>query len=74
MHGFGANLDSVEFPDPRRLLEGACFSVEPGVYLPGLPGFPRGAGFGVRTEVDVYIAGMRPVVSGGRPQTEPLTL
>lgn len=77
VHGFGANLDSVEFPDPRRLLEGACFSVEPGVYLPdvpGGPGFPRGAGFGVRTEVDVYIAGMRPIVSGGRPQTEPLSL
>jgi Xaa-Pro dipeptidase len=64
VHGFGANLDSVEFPDPRRLLEGACFSVEPGVYRPG---------FGVRTEIDVYIAGLRPVVSGGTPQGELLT-
>jgi len=71
VHGFGANLDSVEFPDSRRLLEGACFSVEPGVYLPGFPG---SAGFGVRTEVDVYIAGGRPVVSGGRPQAQCLTL
>jgi Xaa-Pro aminopeptidase len=29
VHGFGVNLDSVEFPDPRLLLEGSCFSIEP---------------------------------------------
>lgn len=71
VHGFGANLDSIEFPDRRLLLEGACFSVEPGVYLPDLPG---SAGFGVRTEVDVYVADNRPVISGGPPQREPLLL
>ena len=65
LHGYGANLDSVEFPDPRRLIEGSCFSVEPGVYLPG---------FGVRSEVDVLIRGGAAVVTGGRPQTELLTL
>jgi Xaa-Pro dipeptidase len=65
LHGYGANLDSVEFPDPRRLIEGSCFSVEPGVYLPG---------FGVRLEVDVLIRGGGAVVTGGRPQAELLTL
>ena len=65
LHGFGANLDSVEFPDPRRLIEGSCFSVEPGVYL---------RGFGVRSEVNVLIRGGVAVVTGGRPQAELLTL
>src|SRR5271157_1648296 len=31
VHGYGVNLDSVEFPDERVLAEGACFSVEPGI-------------------------------------------
>jgi Xaa-Pro aminopeptidase len=65
LHGYGANLDSLEFPDPRRLIEGSCFSVEPGVYLPD---------FGVRSEVDVLIREGAVVVTGGEPQTELLKL
>ncbi len=65
LHGYGANLDSVEFPDPRRLIEGSCFSVEPGLYLPD---------FGLRSEVDVLIRGGAAVISGGEPQRELLTL
>jgi Xaa-Pro aminopeptidase len=65
LHGYGTNLDSVEFPDPRRLVEGSCFSVEPGVYLPG---------FGIRCEMDVLIRGGAAVVTGGEPQTELLKL
>jgi len=65
LHGYGANLDSVEFPDPRRLLEGSCFSIEPGVYLPA---------FGVRCEIDVVIRGAAAVITGGEPQKELLTL
>ena len=65
LHGYGANLDSVEFPDPRRLIEGSCFSVEPGVYLPG---------FGIRCEVDVLIRGGAARVTGGQPQMELLKL
>jgi len=61
VHGYGANLDSVEFPDERLLLEGSCFSIEPGLYLPE---------FGMRTEIDVTIHGGRPVVSGPGRQTE----
>jgi Xaa-Pro aminopeptidase len=55
-HGSGVNMDSVEFPDRRRLLEGSCFSLEPGIYF---------SGFGLRTEIDVYISRGRPVISGG---------
>jgi len=60
-HGSGVNMDSVEFPDERLLLDGACFSVEPGLY------FSR---FGLRTEIDVYIRSGRTAVSGGKPQRE----
>jgi Xaa-Pro dipeptidase len=61
-HGNGANLDDLETHDTRRLLPGALFSVEPGIYLPGR--------FGVRSEVDVYHAGDRAVVTGRPRQME----
>jgi Xaa-Pro aminopeptidase len=61
LHGFGVNLDSVEFPDARLLLEGSCFSIEPGLYLED---------FGMRSEINVYIAGGEPLVSGKNPQFE----
>lgn len=64
-HGSGVNLDSVEFPDHRILLEGSCFSVEPGLYFPE---------YGLRTEINVYIENLRPIISGGAPQTRLLTL
>ncbi len=64
VHGSGVNLDSVEFPDERLLLDGSCFSVEPGLYRPGM---------GMRTEIDVYIEGGRPVVSGPGAQSRLLT-
>jgi len=54
-HGSGANLDSVEFPDRRPILEGSCFSVEPGIYCND---------YGMRTEINVYIRHGIPVVSG----------
>jgi Xaa-Pro aminopeptidase len=61
VHGSGANLDSIEFPDRRRLVDGACFSVEPGLYFED---------FGLRTEIDIYMEGGQPKVSGDRPQRE----
>lgn len=64
-HGSGVNLDSIEFPDDRELLEGSCFSVEPGVYFEDC---------GFRTEINVYIKGGAPVVSGGPVQTRLLSL
>jgi Xaa-Pro aminopeptidase len=59
VHGSGVNLDAAEFPDSRFLLEGSCFSLEPGIYFDG---------FGMRTEIDVYIKGGGPVISGGARQ------
>lgn len=47
VHGDGANLDDFETHDDRPLLPGTCFSIEPGIYLPGE--------FGVRLECDMYI-------------------
>jgi Xaa-Pro aminopeptidase len=55
-HGSGVNIDSLEFPDSRFLLEGSCFSLEPGIYF---------SEFGLRTEINVYIRQGKPVVSGG---------
>ena len=48
IHGNGANLDNLETRDGRALIPGVCFSIEPGIYL---------TAFGVRTEVDVFLAG-----------------
>lgn len=64
VHGYGVNMDSVEFPDSRPLLEGSCFSLEPGLYF---------AEFGLRTEIDVYIKNGKPVVSGKDRQFNILT-
>lgn len=59
LHGIGVNLDAVEFPDPRPLLDGSCFSIEPGVYR---------RGYGMRSEINAYVDGGRLVISGGAPQ------
>jgi Xaa-Pro aminopeptidase len=55
-HGSGVNIDCWEFPDHRPILEGSCFSLEPGIYF---------SGFGMRTEIDVYIKDGRAVISQG---------
>lgn len=54
VHGNGANLDNLETRDNRLLVPGLCFSIEPGIYLPGE--------MAVRTEINVYIT------HDGRPQ------
>lgn len=64
-HGYGVNLDSIEFPDPRPFLEGSCFSVEPGIYLKE---------FGMRTEINAYISGNQALISGGVIQEEIIPL
>jgi Xaa-Pro dipeptidase len=61
VHGTGANLDSLETDDARRLIEGACFSIEPGIYLPGR--------FGVRSEIDLTIENGRAEITAPAPQT-----
>jgi Xaa-Pro dipeptidase len=61
VHGTGANLDSLETLDDRTLVDSTCFSVEPGIYLPGK--------FGVRSELDMTIENGRAMVSGEPRQT-----
>jgi Xaa-Pro dipeptidase len=48
VHGNGVNIDNFETRDSRRLIPGIAFSIEPGIYLEGR--------FGVRSEIDVYVA------------------
>jgi len=55
VHGNGANMDNFETHDSRQVLPGTCFSVEPGIYLDD---------FGVRSEVNVYIAEHEARVTG----------
>jgi Xaa-Pro dipeptidase len=66
VHGTGANLDSLETRDYRALIERTCFSVEPGIYLPGR--------FGVRSELDMAIEDGRAEVSGAPAQEEIIPL
>lgn len=60
VHGSGANLDSLETRDHRALIEATCFSVEPGIYLPGR--------FGIRSELDMTIQDGHAAVSAPPPQ------
>jgi Xaa-Pro aminopeptidase len=55
VHGNGANMDSLETHDSRTILPHTCFSIEPGIYLKE---------FGIRSEVNVYINGREPHVTG----------
>lgn len=61
VHGNGANIDSLETKDGRRLMPRTCFSIEPGIYLPGE--------FGIRSELDVYISDREAFVFGQPVQT-----
>lgn len=57
-HGDGAHLDNLETQDSRQLLPRTCFSIEPGIYLPGE--------LGVRLEYDVFVHSDRTIqVTGG---------
>jgi Xaa-Pro aminopeptidase len=55
VHGNGVNIDNLETRDQRKILPGACFSIEPGVYLPE---------FGVRSEIDMYVGESAAEVTG----------
>jgi Xaa-Pro aminopeptidase len=46
LHGFGPTIDDTESYDARRIVPGAGFSVEPGIYVPGE--------IGVRSEVNAH--------------------
>ncbi len=59
VHGNGANIDNIETMDEREIIPQTCFSIEPGIYLPGE--------FGVRLEIDVYVAENWNVLIPGQP-------
>jgi Xaa-Pro aminopeptidase len=61
VHGNGANIDNLETQDGRRLIPCTCFSIEPGIYLPGE--------FGIRSELDVYMSHDDAIVHGQPVQT-----
>lgn len=66
VHGNGANIDNFETQDRRQLLRGSCFTIEPGIYLPGE--------FGIRLEYDVYVHldGTTEITGGIQPQIRTL--
>ncbi len=55
LHGNGANMDSLETRDDRKIAPHTCFSVEPGIYLPE---------FGIRSEVNVHVSDHEARVTG----------
>jgi Xaa-Pro dipeptidase len=55
VHGTGANMDNLETHDDRRILPGALFSIEPGIYLPE---------FGIRSEVNMFVRSGSAEVTG----------
>ena len=63
VHGNGVNIDNLETQDRRKLVPGALFSIEPGIYLPE-------ERLGVRTEVDVYVTSNNEAVIEGPVQSE----
>jgi Xaa-Pro aminopeptidase len=66
VHGNGANLDNLETQDSRCLMPRTCFSIEPGIYLPGQ--------FGIRSEIDVYISEREALVFGQPIQTDIISI
>ena len=66
LHGSGANMDNLEMHDTRPILPSTCFSIEPGIYLPGE--------FGVRLEYDLYVHRDHQVEIVGGQQDEIVSL
>jgi Xaa-Pro dipeptidase len=59
VHGNGANMDSLETRDDRKIVARTCFSIEPGIYMPE---------FGIRSEVNVYVGEREARVTGAIQQ------
>jgi Xaa-Pro aminopeptidase len=59
VHGNGVHMDDYETHDDRRLIPGTGFTIEPGVYTDQ---------FGVRTEINMFVAERDARVTGPRQQ------
>lgn len=66
VHGNGAHIDNLETRDSRKIIPRTCFSIEPGVYLPG--------NFGVRSEIDLYVGDDGEIEVTGQPIQKDLVL
>lgn len=66
LHGFGPPIDDTETHDDRLLIPGVGFSVEPGVYLPGVAG--------VRSEVNAVVGEGELIVTPREYQRELLVV
>ncbi len=66
VHGNGVHIDNLETKDERELVPGICFSIEPGIYLPGE--------MAVRSEINVFITEDREVVVAGTEQEDLILL
>ncbi len=62
VHGNGVHIDNLETKDERELVPGICFSIEPGIYLPGE--------MAVRSEINVFITESCEVVVAGAEQED----
>jgi Xaa-Pro aminopeptidase len=60
VHGNGVHMDDYETHDDRRVLPGAGFTIEPGLYFED---------FGVRTEINVFRGERHAEVTGQRQET-----
>jgi Xaa-Pro aminopeptidase len=59
VHGNGVHMDDYETHDDRRLIAGTGFTIEPGVYTDR---------FGVRTEINMFVAEREARVTGALQQ------
>jgi len=66
LHGSGPHLDNLESRDDRLLLPGVAFSIEPGIYLPGL--------LGLRSEVNAIAGVDELLVTPAAPQRDLILL
>jgi Xaa-Pro dipeptidase len=62
LHGSGPHIDNLETREERLLIPGVAFSIEPGVYISGE--------IGMRSEVNVYLAAGKAVVTPDNYQRE----
>lgn len=66
VHGNGVNIDNLETRDEREIVQGICFSIEPGIYLKGE--------MAVRSEIDVFVTPAGKVDVCGAEQDELILL
>ncbi len=62
LHGAGPHLDHLESRDDRALIPGVAFSIEPGIYVPGV--------IGIRSEVNAIVGTADVLITPAVPQRD----